>query len=224
MTALLSSRSVPSTMCNHDANVPTKDCQTPNRDLRRFLVYCAIVIVAGVVAGILLATLPKSGSSVTLLDPSESERQSASEAVTVGSNVGQRAPDFTLRSLSNAPVRLSDHDGQVVILDFWASWCVPCKATFPTLHALWRSFASRGVVLIGVSLDRSRSDAYGYLVQTGFTDMIALWDSYAAAAAVAQQYGVGGIPHTVVIDRVGIVRYSGHPARLKAADLERILE
>ena len=157
-------------------------------------------------------------------DLSTTDTWSDSDAVSVGPSVGQRAPDFTLRSLANDPVSLSDYDGRVVILDFWASWCVPCKATFPALHALWRSFADRGVVLIGVSLDRSRSDADGYLAQTGFTDMIALWDSYSAAAAVAHRYGVSGIPHTVVIDRTGILRYSGHPVRLTAEDLEEILQ
>jgi peroxiredoxin len=181
------------------------------------------VVAAGAIAGILLVTLPRAGSDGAPFDHPVVERPAGDDAISVGSRIGQRAPDFTLRSLAGNPVSLSDHDGSVVILDFWASWCVPCQATFPTLHALWRSFADRGVVLIGVSLDRSKADADAYLAQTGFDDVIALWESYSAAAAVADRYGVSGIPNTIVIDRTGIVRYNGHPVRLTARHLEEIL-
>jgi len=137
--------------------------------------------------------------------------------------VGQRAPDFTLRSLAGDRVSLSDFRGRVVILDFWASWCGPCRMSFPALHALWESYESRGVDLIGVSLDRSESSARGYLSSAGYGDMIALWESYAASSAVAAAYCVGGIPHTLIIDREGRVRYAGHPARLTNSALEAIL-
>lgn len=141
----------------------------------------------------------------------------------VGPRVGERAPDFTLRTLDGATVSLSQFRGRVVILDFWASWCSPCRATMPTLHALWREVADRGVELVGVSLDRSADAASAYLKANGFRDMVALWDSYAAAQAVATQYRVTGIPHTFIIDRAGIVRFNNHPARLERAAIEPLL-
>jgi peroxiredoxin len=141
----------------------------------------------------------------------------------VGSHIGERAPDFTLASLNGQTVSLSQFRGRVVILDFWASWCGPCRATMPDVHALWRDLAARGVDLIGVSLDRTASAATSYLAAGGFDDMIALWESLSAASAVASLYGVRAIPRTVVIDRSGIVRFNNHSALLDRALVESLL-
>jgi len=141
----------------------------------------------------------------------------------IGTRIGERAPDFTLPSLDGTSVSLSQFRGSIVILDFWASWCSPCRATMPAVHDLWRGVADRGVVLIGVSLDRTADAAATYLRENSFGDMVALWGSLAAAQAVAEQYRVVGIPHTFVIDRAGIVRFNNHPARLDRTDLDPLL-
>jgi len=180
-----------------------------------------VVIVAGAVVGILLGTASRNRSQVDALAPSEG---SATPSLAIGPHPGELAPDFTLRSLAGEPVRLSELRGQVVILDFWASWCTPCKITFPALHALWQSVADRDVLMVGVSLDRSRTDAEAYLAATGFGDIIALWESRTAAARVANQFEVEGIPHTLVIDRDGVVRFKGHPTSLTSRTLEAIIE
>jgi peroxiredoxin len=143
--------------------------------------------------------------------------------VATGSRIGERAPDFSLRSLGGEMVSLAQFRGHVVILDFWASWCAPCRATMPTLHALWQDVASRGVVLVGISLDRSAAAATAYLAANKYEDMVALWESLAAAQSVASLYGVRAIPRTVVIDRNGVVRFNNHSAMLNRALLEPIL-
>ena len=143
--------------------------------------------------------------------------------IATGSRIGERAPDFSLRSLGGEIVSLAQFRGRVVILDFWASWCAPCRATMPALHALWQDVASRGVVLVGISLDRSEAAAATYLAANQYEDMVALWESLAAAQSVASLYGVRAIPRTVVIDRNGVVRFNGHPATLSRALLEPIL-
>ena len=143
--------------------------------------------------------------------------------VATGSRIGERAPDFSLRSLGGEIVSLAQFRGRVVILDFWASWCGPCRATMPALHALWQDVASRGVVLVGISLDRSEAAAATYLAANGYGDMVALWESLAAAQSVASLYGVRAIPRTVVIDRNGMVRFNGHSATLGRALLESVL-
>jgi peroxiredoxin len=143
--------------------------------------------------------------------------------VATGTRIGELAPDFALRSLDGTSVSLSRFRGRVVILDFWASWCGPCRDTMPSLHDLWHDVASRGVDLVGVSLDRTASAASSYLASNGFGDMTALWESAEASQAVASLYGVRGIPRTLIIDRDGIVRFNNHPALLDRAVLEALL-
>jgi len=130
------------------------------------------------------------------------------------------APGFTLRSLDGVDVSLGEFRGSVVILDFWATWCKPCTTTFPGLHALYESYAQRGVVLLVVSLDKSEQRARDELVESGFPTDNILWGSLEEARGVKQLYGVGGIPRTFLIDRAGYIRFSGYPTRVTAELLE----
>ena len=142
--------------------------------------------------------------------------------IPIGIRMGQRAPDFLLQSLDNESIALSDYRGQVVILDFWASWCGPCKATMPGLEALALALAP-DVVLLGVSLDQTEAKASTYLEANNFDAMIALYGTYSAAYGVSQIYGVSGIPKTYVIDRSGIIRYVGHPGSLPRQTVEELI-
>ena len=128
----------------------------------------------------------------------------------IGSRVGNIAPPFTLPSLDGAPVSLSDYVGRVVILDFWASWCVPCRLSMPSLEATAGELGD-DVVLLGVSLDRTEAEARSYVDSREFSALIPLYGSLSEARVVAGDYGVLGIPRTFVIDREGIVRFAGHP-------------
>lgn len=155
-------------------------------------------------------------TSVTEAVTSETD---APSDVPTGIRIRQRAPDFSLRSLDNEVVSLSDFLGKVVILDFWASWCGPCRDSMPRLEAIAQSLAA-DVVLLGVNLDRKEETAASYLANNNFDGMVALHGSYAEASAVSRTYGVTGIPKTFVIDRTGIVRYVGHPASLSRQVVE----
>ena len=167
------------------------------------------------------ATLPETEPEGTLSEATAFEQEEPADIPT-GIRIGQRAPDFRLRSLENEAVALSDFLGKIVILDFWASWCTPCRLTMPGLETIARSLASE-VVLLGVSLDRSAGNAANYLASNNFDVMIALYESYASAFAVFRTYGDGGIPKTYVIDREGIIRYVGHPAQLSRQTIEGML-
>ena len=79
------------------------------------------------------------------------------------------------------------------------------------------------VVLVGVSLDRSEGEARSYVNSRGYTDLIALYGSLSEARGVAGEYGVLGIPRTLVIDRDGIVRFAGHPNLLSRNLVESLL-
>ena len=195
-----------------------RDSGSSSIELRWFLRFAAAVVAAGALAVALFLVLRQA--PVEPLVPSSE----VAEDAPVGVAIGKKAPDFSLPSLSGTPFVLSDHRGSVLILDFWASWCTPCKATFPHLHSVWESVADSGALLVGVSLDRSRADAVSYLEGTGYGDMIALWGSLAAASSVASTYQVEGIPHTLVIDRDGIIRYIGHPAYLRTETIAEFVE
>jgi peroxiredoxin len=126
--------------------------------------------------------------------------------------VPRPAPDFSLAALDGATVTLSSLRGDIVILDFWASWCAPCTRTLPSLHDLASRLAGRGVVLLAVSLDRTADAAAAYADSLGLVLGSVLYGSLDEARAVRDLYGVGGIPHTFVIDREGWIRFSGLPA------------
>jgi peroxiredoxin len=155
------------------------------------------LLISIALAGILLATLIFSGDE---LEP-------------------KMAPDFALQSLDGETVSLSAFEGSVVLLDFWATWCGPCLKSVPGLHALVDRYQDRGVVLLVVSLDKTAGRARDYLTEHGYTTSNVLWESLDAARAVKDLFGVVGIPRTFVIDREGVIRYSGHPANLTDDDL-----
>ncbi len=93
----------------------------------------------------------------------------------------------------------------------------------PGLKGLHKAYQDQGVVMIGVSLDRTEADAANYLKDNGYDDVIGLWESASASQNVARLYGVSGIPHTLVLDRYGIIRFVGHPLRLTRAVIEPLL-
>jgi cytochrome c biogenesis protein CcmG/thiol:disulfide interchange protein DsbE len=129
------------------------------------------------------------------------------------------APQFSLENLYGKAVALAELRGKVVIVDFWASWCGPCKSTFPDVQALAARHADEGLILLVVDLDRNPEPARTYMDEHGFAKEFVLHGSFDAARTVKDLYKVGGIPHTVLIDREGQIRFSGHPLRLSENDL-----
>ncbi len=130
------------------------------------------------------------------------------------------APDFSLVNLDDEIITLSDYRGHVVLLDFWASWCKPCVRTFPALHEIQAELADRGVALLVISLDKTEEEAREYLIENGFATENVLWSSLDEARAVKGLFGVVGIPHTFVVDRDGMIRFSGHPVKLSTETVE----
>lgn len=110
------------------------------------------------------------------------------------------APDWSLQDLTGKTVRLSDFKGKVVILDFWATWCPPCRAEIPHFIALQEKYDRQGLIVIGVSVDQTglRSVA-DFALRNQMTYPIVMGDQ-----ATAESYGgVEVIPTTFVIDRQG---------------------
>ncbi|HXB72404.1 MAG TPA: SUMF1/EgtB/PvdO family nonheme iron enzyme [Candidatus Acidoferrales bacterium] len=114
--------------------------------------------------------------------------------------VGRPAPDFTLKSLDGGQVRLSSLRGKVVVLDFWATWCAPCRAELPTLEKLRTEFGA-DVQFLGIN-DEEAGTTRGFRKSQGY-EMTVLMDN---KREVNHQYGVQGIPTLLVIDSNGMVR------------------
>jgi thiol-disulfide isomerase/thioredoxin len=130
------------------------------------------------------------------------------------------APNFALENLDGERVTLSSYLGKVVVLDFWATWCKPCVKAFPGLDELVAGYDPEDVVLLVVSLDRVEQRAIDYLVENGYPTDNVLWESMEASREVKALYGVIGIPHTFVIDRQGIIRFSGYPTKLTTEEID----
>jgi len=112
------------------------------------------------------------------------------------------APDFVSPDLSGAPVRLSDHQGKVILLNFWATWCPPCRAEMPSMEKLYQAYRDRGLVILAISSDRGgKSVVEPYVQERGLTFAVLLDPE----GEVFAQYGVRGLPTSYLLDRRGRV-------------------
>jgi len=116
-------------------------------------------------------------------------------------HIGAAAPDFKLQD-SDRKVNLSQFRGQVVVLNFWATWCPPCTEELPSLINLQDRLRSRGVVVLGVSIDVD-NDAYHRFLKLRNVNFLTVRDP---EQKVADLYGTAGWPETYVIDRQGVLR------------------
>lgn len=126
-------------------------------------------------------------------------------SVPAGLLVGQPAPDFALRSWDGANMRLSEHSGEVVLINFWATWCGPCRQEMPQLDEIYGKYRRAGLVLFSVNLDEeSNLDAAREMAKTLRVSYPVLFD---ARKEVSRAYQASTMPLTVLIDREGVVRY-----------------
>jgi peroxiredoxin len=114
------------------------------------------------------------------------------------------APDVSLQTAEGAPIRLSAYHGKVLLVDFWASWCVPCKTSFPALDALYRELQPRGLEVLAVNLDEQRKHADAFLAAHPHR-LPVLFDPKGEAPLA---FGVKGMPASYVIDRSGTIRFT----------------
>lgn len=126
------------------------------------------------------------------------------------------APDFTLTGVDGNQVTLSDLEGQVVVLDFWATWCSPCVEGLPELQALHERYADRGVVVLAINIEEKPEEVRDFLAGRSYTFPVLL----DADAQVTNQYGVQAIPHHVVIRQDGEI----YAVPLGNAEIPALLE
>jgi thiol-disulfide isomerase/thioredoxin len=134
---------------------------------------------------------------------------------TVAAPAGTAAPAVEWRGADGAIVRMADTKGKVVLVDFWASWCPPCKESFPALDVIQRDYRARGVAVIAVNVDERQKDADAFLA-THPHQLVVVFDPRGKSP---KAFKVQGMPSSFVIDRRGEIRYThqGYPQGIDAA-------
>lgn len=122
----------------------------------------------------------------------------------IGVEVGKPAPDFYLPDPTGRTVRLSDHKGKLVYLDFWASWCDPCVKLLPNLKEIWTDYQDKDFVMIGISFD-SNQQVWKDYIGSEELDWVQAFDDGKSRGSAAQMYKVQAIPQSYLIGRDGIL-------------------
>lgn len=132
---------------------------------------------------------------------------------------GGPAPDFTITTFEGDTLKLSDLRGRIVVLNFWASWCAPCRAEAPALQSVWEQYQDDGVVLLGVAYADNGPKSLEYIAEFDITYP----NAPDLGTRISETYNIQGVPETFIIDRDGNVAqfiYAG----ITEAQLSSILD
>lgn len=135
--------------------------------------------------------------------------------------VGVVAPDFTMNDPDGKPIQLSSLRGKVVMIDFWASWCAPCRQENPNVVKLYNQYHDKGFEILGVSLDRGK-DEWIQAIKDDQLTWLHVSDLQFWQNAVARQYGVNSIPQTYLLDKEGKIIAKGLRSEQLAAKLAEL--
>ncbi|TDO94843.1 peroxiredoxin [Halanaerobium saccharolyticum] len=119
----------------------------------------------------------------------------------VGTEIGMQAPDFTLKNMNDQEVSLSDYRGKKVFLNFWASWCPPCRKEMPDMQKLHEEYGDE-VVILAVNVGESKSAAANFMMENGLEFSVLLDTD----KSTAQNYLVRGIPTSYFLDQNGVIQ------------------
>jgi len=142
-------------------------------------------------------------AAVVLATPRTALADAAAPSIGGAAGAPGPAPEFTLPARGGSNLSLSQYKGQVVMINFWATWCGPCRQEMPLLDAMYKKYKGMGFTLIGVNVEPDSAAAVTWLKGMPVTFPI-LFDT---DSVVAGNFGVEGMPSTVFVDRKGQVRY-----------------
>lgn len=169
-----------------DASPVTK----PRRSISGWIGLAAVILIAGLIWFSQSASAPASNDV-------------AADGSPIAAEVGAIAPDFELVTLDGESVRLSDFHGKPVILNFWATWCAPCREEMPALEAIWQQYGEGDVVILGVDQGESVALVERFIRERVGTTFPILMDS---DHAIGDSYFVRSLPTTFFIDRNGFIQ------------------
>ena len=130
----------------------------------------------------------------------------AASGLAVADMTGREAPDFALKSSTGENLRLSEYRGEVVMVNFWATWCGPCRQEMPLLEELFSRYERVGFTLLGVNIDDDPRRAMQMARELGVTFPVVFDDR----KEVSKLYDVNAMPVTVLVDKEGRVRHVHH--------------
>jgi thiol-disulfide isomerase/thioredoxin len=159
-----------------------------------------VVTVTAVVAVLLAGAL-----TVTLLTSGKGNVANAGNSVEYPAGHRPLAPDFSGTSLTGATIKLSSYRGKTVVLNFWGSWCPPCRDESPTLAVLEEQYGSKGVAFLGDDVGDTPANALAFTHSVGITYPSINDPGYAVVQQFSQAAPVSDTPTTVVIDKTGHV-------------------
>ena len=136
--------------------------------------------------------------------------------------VTDHRPAFTLLDLEDQPRSVQDWDGQVIMLNFWATWCPPCVREIPAFNQLYQTYKGQGFTIIGIALD-NKQDVIDFINPMGVEYPILLGDQQ--GIKVTQEYGnnLGVLPYTVIIDRQGRIT-ARHRNEISFEEAEQLIK
>lgn len=118
--------------------------------------------------------------------------------------LGQQAPDFTLKSMAGKNLNLAEQRGNIIVINFWASWCGPCRKEMPVLQKFYNKYQDLGVSVWGVNVEQENQAGRDFLADLDLKFPILFDDTN----TISEKYQVEAMPTTVIIDRDGLVRYA----------------
>ncbi len=169
--------------------------------------------VLGLLAIVLLGLLAAPGCSQSVAD-----RSNPQSGLPPAPEPGRLAPDFTLTDLEGNAVTLSDFRGKVVFINFWATWCPPCRAEMPEIEAIYQEYKSKDVVVIGVDLLEAENEVRQFVQKGGYSWTFVI----DTTGVVANKYSITAIPTSFFLDKEGIIRAVSTGAMTKRT-MERAL-
>jgi thiol-disulfide isomerase/thioredoxin len=143
-----------------------------------------------------------SGTQLVTLLQQQEEKQKAAETIQRSLEVGATFPDFTEKDLNGKPLSIASYKGKVILIDFWATWCGPCRGEIPNVVATYQQYHGKGFEVIGISLDQDRQKLLDYTRQQKMT-WAQYFDGQGWGNKLAAKYGIESIPATFLLDGNG---------------------